>query len=329
MTPTLRRRSRAANRAASLAGVLGCILAVTVRAAPAPSGVEDGYVAAREAAIKKLKPLYDGGKGEVTAADDTARSDLEAQMRTILGPLAFPGYGPGKLNLDSLYSGDEGFGMLDGLRFDADIGANGEPSGKTGKDGQYVAPKTHILVTTQSLFARWLRAHKNWWDKGQKNVPQQIGAALNDASFYTQAISTDAAVEKFADMPMAKPAAATLVYGMLAARTQSEIPDAADEVFVSALAGDKVYVVYGAIAPPVRIAACSTIRADYNKKAEDANEALQQKRISQKAYDKLGNLIQQGEDAFKRCFAPLAQKEPAFAEAQKQAQALLQAAIGN
>ncbi len=113
-----------------------------------------------EAAIKKLQPLYDGGKGEVTAADDTARSDLEAQMRTILGPLAFPGYGPGKLNLDSLYSGDEGFGMLDGLRFDADIGANGEPSGKTGKDGQYVAPKTHILVTTQSLFARWLRAHK-------------------------------------------------------------------------------------------------------------------------------------------------------------------------
>ncbi len=62
----------------------------------------------------------------------------------------------------------------------------------------------------------------------------------------------------------------------------AEIPDAADEVFVSALAGDKVYVVYGAIAPPVRIAACSTIRADYNKKAEDANEALQQKRMARK-----------------------------------------------
>ena len=110
--------------------------------------MEDGYVAAREAAIKKLKPLYDGGKGEVTAADDTARSDLEAQMRTILGPLAFPGYGPGKLNLDSLYSGDEGFGMLDGLRFDADIGANGEPSGKTGKAGEAMPVETHVFLDT-------------------------------------------------------------------------------------------------------------------------------------------------------------------------------------
>ncbi len=306
--------------------VLGCFLAAmaSARAAPAP---EDRYVAAREAAIKTLKPLYDGGKAEAASADDTARADLEAQMRAILGPLAFPGYGPGKLNLDALYGSDQGFGMLDGLRFDADTGVNGEPSG-TGKDDKYVAPKAHILVTTQTLFGRWLRAHKDWWDKGVKNVPQQIGAALRDESFYTQAISTDAAVVSFADLPLAKPAGATQVYGMLAARTQSEIPDAADEVFVSALAGDKVYVVYGAIAPPVRIAACSTIRPDYNKKAEDANEALQQKRISQKAYDKLGNLIQQGEDAFKRCFAPLASKEPTFAEAQKQAQAMLQTAVG-
>ncbi len=321
------RQSRAVERAALLVCMLGGLLAMAGNAGAA-SALEDRYIAARDAAIKKLKPLYDGGKAEVSAADEAARADLDAQMRAILGSLAFPGYGPGKLNLDSLDSGDEGFGMLDGLRFDAETGVNGEPAGANGKDGKYVEPKSHILVTTQPLFEHWLRAHKNWWDKGQKNVPQQIGAALRDVSFYTQAVSTDAAVVSFADLPLVKPAAATLVYGMLAARTQSEIPDAADEVFVSAIAGDKVYVAYGAIAPSVRIAACSTIRADYNKKAEDANEALQQKRISQKAYDKLGNLTQQGEDAFKRCFAPLAPKEPAFAEAQKQAQALLQMAVG-
>jgi hypothetical protein len=34
--------------------------------------------------------------------------------------------------------------------------------------------------------------------------------------------------------PIAKPAGATFVYGMLAGRTQSDIPDAADTVFVSA-----------------------------------------------------------------------------------------------
>jgi hypothetical protein len=45
--------------------------------------------------------------------------------------------------------------------------------------------------------AGWLRAHKDWWDKGLKNVPQQIAAALDDESFYTQAMSTDAAVVNF------------------------------------------------------------------------------------------------------------------------------------
>src|SRR5450755_4939656 len=59
-----------------------------------------------------------------------------------------------------------------------------------------------------------------------------------------------------------------LAYGILAARTQDEIPDAADQVFVSALANGKVYIAYGSIRPKVQIAACSAIRAGYNKRAE-------------------------------------------------------------
>jgi len=182
-------------------------------------------------------------------------------------------------------------------------------------------------VTTQTLFARWLHAHKDWWDKGVPNVPQQIGAALKNETFYTQAISTDAAVVNFNDLPIAKPAAAILAYAMLAGRTQSEIPDAADEVFVSAIANRKVYVAYGKIEPKVRIPACDAIRADYNKRSAEADEALREKRIDKKAYDRLGNLRQQGEDAFKRCFSARAPKQPAFATAIKQAQALLETAV--
>jgi hypothetical protein len=79
--------------------------------------------------------------------------------------------------------------MLDGLRFDSELGESGEKAGANGADGNYVEPRAHIIVTTQTMFARWLRAHKDWWDKGLKNVPQQIGSALRDESFYTQAIS--------------------------------------------------------------------------------------------------------------------------------------------
>jgi hypothetical protein len=251
------------------------------------------------------------------------RADLEAQMRAILGPLSYAGFGPGKLNLDTLSEGDEGFGMLDGLRFDATVGKSGAPAGGKDAAGNYVEPRAHIIVTTQTMLARWLHAHKDWWNKGIKNVPQQIAAALQDETFYTQAITTDAAVVKFNDLPIAKPVSATLAYAMLAGRTQSETPGAADQVFVSALANGKVYVAYGSIEPKVHIPACDAIRTDYNKRSEDAYEALRQNRIDEKTYDKLGNLRQQGEVAFKRCFTERAPKQSAFGEALKQAQALL------
>jgi hypothetical protein len=50
-------------------------------------------------------------------------------------------------------------------------------------------------------------------------------------------------------------------------------------------------------------------------------------KIDQKAYDKLGDLRQQGEDAFRRCFTLRAPQQPSFVEAARQAQALLAAAM--
>jgi hypothetical protein len=115
---------------------------------------------------------------------------------------------------------------------------------------------------------------------------------------------------------------------MLAARTQDAIPDAADEVFVSALANGKVYIAYGSIRPKVQIPACLAIKADYDRKAEKAADDLQSNRIDRKAYDKLGDLRQQGEDAYKRCFSQRAPQQPSFVDATRQAEALLAAAIG-
>jgi hypothetical protein len=316
---------------AHLSLVLGCLIAALAiaRAAPAGAGAEDGYVAVRDAAIRKIKQLSKSGDNDaVTKAEDAALADLAARMRAILGPLAYAGFAAEKLNLNTLSEGDEDFGMLDGLRFDSVTGTNGEPAGSTDAAGNYVEPKDQIIVTTQTLFARWLRAHKDWWDKGVKNVPQQIGAALKDESFYTQAISTGSAVVRLAALPLAKPASASFVTAMLGGRTQSEVPDAADEAFVAAIAGGRVYVAYGAIEPKVKVAACDAIRADYNKRSAEAYDALLEHRIDEKAYDRLGNLRDQGETAFKRCFAARAAAEPAFAAATRQAQALLGVAMG-
>jgi hypothetical protein len=312
------------------------LMIALAEAGAAPLSPEDRYIATRDAAIGKLSPLYDAGALDdaTTRAEAAAFADLLAQMNAILGEPARKGFGPARLNIDTFYKGDEGFGTLDGLRFDAEFGRNGEKAGANG-DGKYVEPKAHIIVTTPTLFERWLLAHKDWWDKGARNVPQRVGSALKDASFYTQAISADAAVINFHPLPMAKPASAAFTYGILAGRTQSDIPDAADQVFVSALADGKVYVAYGSIDPVVKIPECSAIRTDYNKRAEAADDDVRFNKIDKKAQDKLddklgdkpGDLRQQGEDAFMRCFARRAPQQPSFAEATRQAQALLRAAM--
>ena len=291
---------------------------------------EDRYIAARDAAIAKFAKLEKDGKtgDAVDKAEAAARDELKTQLTAILPEPARPGYAPAQLNLETLYKGDMEFGRLDGLRFDADSGRDGGKIGEQRPDGSFVEPKSHIIVTTESLFNRWLKGHKTWWDKGEKNVPRQVDAALKFEGLYTQAIPTDAAVINFNELPISKPESATMTYGFLAGRTQDSFPDAADEVFVAALAGGKMYIAYGEIAPTVQVPACTAIRAEFNKKADEAAEKLERKQITRKAYDKLGDLRQQGEDAFKRCFTERAPQQPAFAEAAKQAQALLQTAIG-
>lgn len=308
-----------------------CLAATISNAAAAPpaKAAEDRYIAARDAAIEQISAIYDAGNVDEAArkAEEAASADLAAQMRVILSEAARAGYGPAKLHIDTFNKGDEGFGMLDGLRFDATLGKNGEKAGQDGADGKYVEPKAHIIVTTQTLFERWLRAHKDWWGKDIKNVPQQIGAALKDESFYTQAVSSGSAVVNFNSLPIARPAGASFVYGMLAGRTQSDIPNAADNVFVSAIANGKVYIAYGSIDPKVQVPACIAIRASYDKKAEQAEDDLRFEKIGRRAYDKLGNLRQKGEHAYKRCFTQNAPKQPSFAQATRQAESLLSAAL--
>jgi hypothetical protein len=76
------------------------------------------------------------------------------------------------------------------------------------------------------------------------------------------------------------------------------------------------------------VPACIAIKNGYAKKAEKAGSDFQSGKLGKKAYDKLPDYRQQGEDAYKKCFAERAPREPAFAEATKQAQALLATAMG-
>jgi hypothetical protein len=276
-------------------------------AAAEATPAEDAYSAARDAAIATIKAASDAtphpGDADldrIDALDDKERAGLEAQMRAIIGPVAIKGMSAdAKLNLDTLNDGFEGFGLLDGMVY----GAPGA--------------KTHVIVTTDALFRRWLRGHKDW--NGDSGLPQDPATAVKTDLFYTQAIQTDAAIVKFVELPVAKPADARFAFAMLAARTQSDAPKKADEVFVAISQGGRTFVAYTneftAVGP---IPACDRLRGALAGQAADAAKAN-----GPSAQDKADALSARSEAEFLSCFAQKATRQPAFAAAVKAAQSLL------
>ena len=271
---------------------------------------EDLYFTARDAAIAKVKAAVDAQKrgptdgydDRILAMEAAARADLERQMRGIVGPVAIQGLpGPGALNLDTLFEGDEGFGLLDGLVF-------GPADGKT-----------RVIVTKDSLFGHWLREHRDWWR--DERLPQDPGAVVRENAFYTQAVLTDSAILRFAEIPIHKPAQASFAFAMLAARTQSEVPPKADEIFLALRQGGRVFVAHSTEFPPVGpIAACDAIR---DALVKQSLQAAENPALSKDERGKTSDALRgQSEAEFLRCFAGAASRQPGFAAAARAAQAL-------
>src|SRR5258708_5820580 len=179
--------------------------AVAQAASPRAPSAEKRYYAARGAYVAKIEAISAAGNvdGEASKLHDRATDALAKLMAPTIGPVAIKGF-PAKptTSLDSLYKGDFGFGLLDGLVYSS------------------ADTKTRIVVSTQALFRRWLREHKDWWGSKSANAPQASGAALKSEVFYTQALVTDSAIQKYLELPVAKPVGARFAFAMLVARTQ-------------------------------------------------------------------------------------------------------------
>lgn len=296
-----------------LAAVLALAALSRAGAAATP---EEAYFAARDAAIAKIKAVSAAHKTGPTEPDDKrvydedvrALAALEPRMRALIGAVAIKGVTEnGKLSLDGLTEGDEGFGMIDGLAFEADDG------------------KTRFLATTKTMLRHWLREHKDWWGKGAADIPQEMSAAVRADAFYTQGVSTDSAVILYAELPVQKPAGADFVFTTLAARTQDRAPAKANEMFVALARGGRVYVAntsaFSAVGP---IAACDAMRADYDRQAGAVWEAYRNSGLSEQALrEKSDALSRQADVEFMRCFRRGAAGDKGFIAAARAAQALL------
>ncbi len=282
-------------------------LMVLLPAAAKGASPEEGYLASRDRYIAKFKQSAGQADDRVRKAEERALGDLEKQLRRIIGSLSIEGFSPqGKINLDTLTPGEIDFGRLDGLVYSS------------------ADDKTRVLVTTDALLDRWLRAHRNWWP-GLANVPQAVGDALKSEAFYTQALATDAAIGRYAELPVAKPAKAGFAFAMLAARSQDIGPRTPEEVIVSVVQAGRVFVVSApANAKVDPIPACEEVWREYQGKADSIFSAYT---ASDPKDDKLlaehTQLQEEGDAAFRRCFAERARNEGFFAKLVEQAQALV------
>jgi hypothetical protein len=288
--------------------LIAALLLVPVAASATPA--EDFYIAARDRYIEGFKKTAD--TKNLAARDkqgNLAMRDLGKQMRDIVGPVAIKGFSTkGKLDLDGLFQGDEGFGMLDGLVF-----------------GEMESAKS-IVVTTDGLFERWTRDNQETLGGKKGHAPDEVAAIKSD-TFYTHAVSTDTAVVHYADIPVPKPEGARFAHATLSARTQSESPAAPDMMFVSVALGGRVFIANVKLATPMKpIPACNNVRVDYAAKIKDVEAAYEATdRKDDKIWDKAEQLRDESDVAVRHCYGEKVKDMASFKAGIQQARAIVEA----
>jgi hypothetical protein len=225
----------------------------------------------------------------------------------VIGPVEIRGFlGPGKIKLTNLVTGDVDFGLVDGL--------------------VYASPdeKARVLVTTRGLLDRWMRANRRWWQT-PGSAARGIDQALRSEGFFAQAVGSEAAVFKYVDISVIKPATATFAFAMLAARSQDLGPPIPDEIMISVLQGDRAFVLSASVTAKIDpIPACDAVQQAYTAKVDAAYAAYEASEPKDlKLSDRGTKLREEGDTAYRRCFGEQARRQGFFADVTRQVQALV------
>ena len=109
----------------------------------------------------------------------------------------------------------------------------------------------------------------------------------------------------------------------LVGRTQDQAPTEANEVFVAAIRGDRVFIASAALKQSITIAACSSARRAADQRIEKLSNAGARKGEDNEAFSKRMETMRETADAeILKCFGERAPKEPRFAGAVTRAKEL-------
>lgn len=272
---------------------------------------EASYLAKKRSYGEAIAAALAEGKSTDTLQEE-ALVDLEGQLAAIVGPLDIDGLpASGSLNPSLLYKDEVGSTHLDGLDLES-------------ADG-----KLRAVASTRRLLEAWLKAKPEWW-KDEPEIARSLEAAFRSDLFYTLAISSDAGISRYADIPIAKPEGVEIAAAMLIVRAQEAGPFAPEEIVVGVVAGGKVRIatlMHEAVFAATE--ACKSKWAEHENKAETAFKAYQASGLEdQAAFDTYSGHIASADAAFRACFKEKAVSEPAFAKVTDQARALVRRLAG-
>lgn len=264
------------------------LLCLLLLAAPAHAATpEQRYLELRDRYIAKFSSAKESD--ETSRQHDAALKELTNLLRGLVGPVAIKRLpADGTSNADTLFKGDSGFGHLDGLGFASE------------------GDKTQAVVTTTALLKHWLREHR------EDGMPQDTAAAFKSDRFYYYAIQ-DAAFAKYAELPITKPAGASVAVAVLGVRGNGDLKGPPGEIDVVAIQHEKVYF----------IAARDAVKTAEIPACEKVWTQMMAKPIDKK--NPRGDMTREDNamTAYTACFAKAAPSQSWFAAAVKKAQSQL------
>src|SRR6476620_12185966 len=134
----------------------------------------DNFIREFEKTSTPLDSLAEQDQDALNEKDRHALAELEKQLKAIVGPVNVEGFPKeGKINLLTLEN-DYGFGQVDGLSFSA--------------------KQEELFVTTDTILKKYLA--------GQPELPKDLAELSKTGEFYVRAITAEAAVTYFAEIPV-------------------------------------------------------------------------------------------------------------------------------
>jgi len=235
--------------------------------------------------------------------DRHALAELEKQLKPIIGPVNFEGFPKeGKINLLTLEN-DYGFGQVDGLRFSA--------------------KQEELFVTTDNILKKYLA--------GQPELPKDLADLSKTGEFYVRAITAEAAVTYFAEIPVKSANGKSYVHAFLGLTAQDIGPFIPKDIFVFVTNGNRILAVQSPVATAMtEIPECRNEWERFAKKSSDAMEVYRSSGSNnQKASDESVQYEEQGFEAYHRCYDREAKNQKFFASLKKQAQSIVDRLLRN